>query len=85
MELEEPSQGADLVDEARSQFVLDTFQHHCTQNICTVRHTGSMIISRRPQPCWSGREGCAPTSTLFAFASWMVSFMIEKSLWCIRG
>ncbi len=29
-------------------------------------YTGSMTISRRPQPCLSGSEGCAPTSTLFA-------------------
>ena len=39
-----------------------------------------MDISRRPQPCLSGRDGWAPTRTLFALASWTVSFMMEKSL-----
>ena len=55
-------------------------ERHSSEQGETQRRTGSMDISRRPQPCLSGRDGWAPTRTLFALASWTVSFMMEKSL-----
>lgn len=42
--------------------------------------TGVMAISRRPNPCRSGREGCAPIDTPFCLARRTVSFMTVKSL-----
>ena len=43
--------------------------------------TGVMAISRRPKPCRSGREGCAPIDTPFCLAARRtVAFITVKSL-----
>ena len=45
-----------------------------------IKLTGSICISLRPNPCLSGSDGCAPTRTLFCFASKTVLFIIVGSL-----
>ena len=81
MQVQKAEKSTDLIDETGGKFVLGkpTIIKDEEGELMRKR-TGSIIISRLPQPCLSGREGCAPIRTLFSFARRTVSFMMEKSL-----
>lgn len=84
MFVQESRESPDLVDEARRKLILVLVVispvYYLREKLYDDMLTGSMAISRLPNPWWSGKEGCAPTSTLFSLASNTVLSIIMKSL-----
>lgn len=83
IEFQKTCQGSNLVYKTGLEFVLIMkflLVYWETVKLIKNHRTGSIAISRRPNPCLSGREGWAPTATPYRLASKTVLSMTVKSL-----